>query len=530
MRGTTLVFLALAPGACFDYPAKEASRGDPYEALKPDLPAVKPDERTTWHKDVRAIVEANCVRCHHEGGAGPMPLDTYAATADYRDTMVAYAESGHMPPWPFDVTCNDLAFDRALSELDVETLKAWQADAFPPGLESDYVAPDGDPAFDPAGEVEVALTHGAYTPSAAGSRCFALTPRPSADPTLDPRGWWVTDVRVDTDGNAAQATLYVVPPDAAGDVPPDLPADFDCAALPGGDGGALALYGWVPGKAPLSFAQETALLVETGARFVLKVQWLAGGVADSTRATVWRYGGKRTPNEAQVGLHRATATGAADGGVEVYLPRSEEIVAITPEMTDDGASFQTEYMTGPVGRCLGRAPAWDARFPETLVFSEDEQVNARLGNRLELTCTYDDGGAASGCAATILATFPRFDSIQPLGQTCSGVDQCVLSCTQSTNCLLDCLAWELPACGACAREQLFDGCAATVNATQHDALAACEAQHCAGADGYTPWLQCMLAGCGEALAAVQTTLVDELPSGACNRDNEACVYFVPAEP
>ena len=525
MRGTTLLPLALALGACFDYPDKEAARGNPYEALKPDLPAVETDDRTTWHKDVRAIVEANCTRCHRDGGAGPMPLDTYAATDGYRDTMVAYAESGHMPPWPFDVACNDLAFDRSLSELDIDTLKAWQADAFPPGLESDYVAPEDDATFDPAGEVEVALSHGDSTPSGAGARCFALAPPPSADATLDPRGWWVTDARIDADGNAAQATLYVVPAAAAGAVPSD---DFDCANLPAD---ALALYAWVPGKDPLSFEQETALLVENGSRFVLKVQWLAGGVADTTRATVWRYSGKRTPNEAQVGLHRAFAAGpAVEGGVEVYLPRSEEIFAITPEMTDDGASFQSEYMTGPVGRCLGRSPAWDARFPETLVFDEEEHVNARLGNRLRLTCTYNDGGAASGCAATVLATFPRYDSIQPLGQTCSGVDQCVLSCSQSTNCLLDCLAWELPACGACARAQLFEGCAATVNPTQHGVLASCETEHCAAADGYAPWLQCMLANCGEALAAMQTTLVDELPSGACNRDNESCVYFVPAEP
>ncbi len=526
---------SVAIGACTDYPSDVPPRGNPYEYLRPEgsgSDTTTPTERTTWHKDVRAIVEQRCVRCHQADGVGPMSLESYAAAKPYFATMAAHVESGYMPPWPFDEQCHDLAVVRGLSDDDKQVFADWKGAAFVEGREEDYVAPVAAPVFDPAGEVEVELTRAAYTPSGDEARCFLLSKKVSADATLDPRGWWVTDLRINPDKAAQiqQATLYLLAPDETAAVPADdggYPCDYGA-----GTPGEVALTSWVPGQVPTSYAQETALLVPFGSRFVLRIRYRAGDLAvveaDATSATVWRYGGKRTPNTAQVRLHTVRATGTA--AVDSYLPSSQTIVGVTPEMAPGGASLKLEYFIGPAGTCLAASDRWDPRFPETLMFAEGRATKALLGYTTRLTCTYEDGTASPACRATLVSTVPRYDSIQPLGQTCSGVDNCLLSCTSSATCLLDCIAWEQPACGECARDQLFGACAQTANPTQYDNLATCQAANCAAAGDFPGWLSCMLDKCKSQLVIMQSSLESALPLGTCNRENESCVYVAPVSP
>lgn len=525
----------LALGACTDYPSTVAPRGNPYEYLRPpggESDTTPATDRTTWHKDVRPIVEASCVRCHNSAGIGPMSLASYAAAEPWFATMAAHVESGYMPPWPFDEDCHDLAVVRGLSDDDKQVFADWKDDAFAEGRVEDYVAPAAPAAFAPAGEVEVELTRAAYTPSGDEARCFLLSKKVTADATLDPRGWWLTDLRINPDQAAQiqQATVYLLAPGETAAVPAG--DDGYACDLGAGTGGEVAVLAWVPGQAPTSFAQETALLVPYGSRFVLRLRYrasdLATVLADATSVTVWRYGGKRTPNAGQVRMHTVRATGTAP--VDSYLPSSQTILGVIPEMGPGGASLKLEYFIGPAGTCLAASDRWDARFPETLMFAEGRATKAILGYTTRLTCTYEDGTASPACRATLVSTVPRYDSIQPLGQACSGVEDCLAACSASATCLLDCIAWEEAACGECARTQLFDTCAQAANATQYDNLATCEAANCAAAGPFPEWLSCMLAACKTQLVIMQSTLESELPKGTCNRENESCVYMVPASP
>lgn len=534
MRALTLLSLSVAASVgCTDYPDAVDPYGDPYALLKPggSFVAAGSSYEISWHRDVRPLVETYCVRCHKGDGIAPMSLETYADTAAHRDAMVSHVESGYMPRWPYDAECHDLAVNRSLSDDQRQVFADWRAADYPAGAQGDYPGPPAKPDFDPAGSDEITLATPAYTPSADGPRCFLLSARVGSDATGDSPGWWVTDMQITPEHGdmVQQATLYLITPGEAGAVP----SANDGYACPDGAGteSEVALLAWVPGQGPLSFAQETALLIPTGSRFVMRVRYrvshLANVPSETTAATLWRYEGRRAPSLDQIRMFSVRAGGATP--VERFLPHSQRIIGVVPEMTSSGQTLTLEYMTGPVGTCLGRSSSWDARFSETLLFAEDRSTFAIFGNRTRLGCTFGDGNAATGCRATIIGSFPRFDSIQPLGRTCSGVHECLSACSGSSSCLIDCIGYEQPACHACAREQLFDTCAAMANETQHQAFAACENERCGALSEYDPWLQCMLTNCKSELDIIAAALESELPKGSCNRPEEPCVY-VPVGP
>ena len=536
-RFIVAVGIAGSLAGCMDYPDAVAPHGNPFDYLKPDLgslPLVDTSDGessggTTWHKDVRAIVEANCVRCHSSDGVGPMALDTFDAAQPYFDTMAAYVDSGRMPPWQFDDECREFAVTRGLSDDQKAVFAAWKAAGFPIGVASDYVAPEPPATFDPQGEVQVDMTRAAYSPTGAEARCFLLDQRVSVTGTMDTRGWWVTDLRVNPDKAALvqQATLYMLAPDEVAGVPSGA-AGYACD-FGAGTEGEVALVSWVPGAAPTSFPQETALLVPAGSRFVLRLRYARAGVDDATSVTLWHYLGRRTPTaeRGQIGAFTAT-TG------EHYLPHGQSLFAVIPEMSPGGESFLAEYLVGPIGTCQAESKAWDERFPETLPFAEGRLTNALMAQRTRVTCTHEAGASDPRCRATFFGRFPLYDglaaSIQPLGQPCSGVEGCLAQCSGQAYCLLNCIAWELPACGECARTQLFsDTCAAAVAGTTAYASFTPCLTSCPAEGDFSEWLGCLFASetCAAALNVYTSALTDGLVGGACNRPDEACLFMSP---
>lgn len=518
IRTTLGLVTVLGLPGCTDYPREVgAYGGNPYAYLYPPWEVRAPSERTTWHGDVRPLVERHCVRCHRDGGVGPMPLDTFEATDGYRESMVAYVESGHMPPWSFDASCRELASSRALSAAEREAFVDWRAAGFLPGADSDYVAPQPPGPPDTPTGIEVPLGRAPFTPTGDGARCFLLEQKITSNDTLDARGWWVTGLRIDPDREdlVQQATLYLIAPEDASLVPAD-DGGYPCE-LGAGTPREVALVAWVPGAAPLVFSQESALLVPFGARFAMRVQYRTNGrqdlPADATSATLWRLEGRRAPAVAQV---RAHALGAATGDDTVFLPHSETIFALTPEPSEAAASLALSYPGSPA-ICLARADDWAPGWQETLHFAADQRVI--LDNPVTFACSDSAGAPLPGCRVHVLATAPLYDSIEPLGQTCSGVQDCTDACAGTTTCLIDCLAWEVPACGDCALAQLRDEtCAGS-------APRPCEEASCAAHDDYAGWLACMLERCRTELGILQESFTSALESGRCNRDAEPCLYF-----
>lgn len=96
-------------------------------------------ERVTYHRQVSRIVQAHCLECHHVGGAGPFPLDSYDAVAGRAATIRRVLRDNFMPPWFAAPGAGPWANDPSLSAWERRTLFRWL----------DAGMPAGDPAESP---------------------------------------------------------------------------------------------------------------------------------------------------------------------------------------------------------------------------------------------------------------------------------------------------------------------------------------------------------------------------------------------
>ena len=92
-------------------------------------PNAGPATAVTYHRDVARILQQNCVRCHHDQGIAPFPLDDLASVKDHAKTIKRVLAEGTMPPWfaaaPKDGGSSPFANDCSLASKDKSDLLAW---------------------------------------------------------------------------------------------------------------------------------------------------------------------------------------------------------------------------------------------------------------------------------------------------------------------------------------------------------------------------------------------------------------------
>lgn len=133
---------------------------------------------TTWHRDIRPIVDKKCAaECHRSGGIGGVVFDGVSAPA-YAKLIGAKVSAGEMPPWPPGPLSVPLADSRALTAGEIAEFVRW-AEQPALGNPSDYKAPVITPRFDPGGGPTItALMAKPYAPPPTTSfdelRCFII--------------------------------------------------------------------------------------------------------------------------------------------------------------------------------------------------------------------------------------------------------------------------------------------------------------------------------------------------------------------
>lgn len=115
-------------------PKGDKAKGDakPVAAPKPAwLEGAKLEP--TWEGGARLIVENRCADCHRPGGLAPMSFSTWQETKKWSKGFKESIVSRSMPPWPASPESGPFANSRALTDEEMDVLKAWADAGFPKG-------------------------------------------------------------------------------------------------------------------------------------------------------------------------------------------------------------------------------------------------------------------------------------------------------------------------------------------------------------------------------------------------------------
>ena len=155
--------LACAPGCGSDTSSATATAEAPSSASAPSasgrlaVPSAKANP--TFTRDVAPIVFDNCAPCHHDGGAAPFPLISYADVRRRADEIVEMTGKRLMPPWPPVQGHGRFKGERRLADAQIETLARWAQIGTPEGTAGDLPpAPASHRGGWPLGAPDLVLT------------------------------------------------------------------------------------------------------------------------------------------------------------------------------------------------------------------------------------------------------------------------------------------------------------------------------------------------------------------------------------
>jgi hypothetical protein len=161
-------FLMLAAAGCMS-PASKAE-------LPVALPAAVPT--TSWHRDVRPLVELHCRNCHTVGGIGTFTLDSLEQARQFAPAMASAVAARRMPPFPAAADCGGPFVDEnRLSDAEIALFQTWAMEGGPEGdpAEAKQVMPPAKPVL---ASVDLTLrATSPYTPRGADDyHCFVIDP------------------------------------------------------------------------------------------------------------------------------------------------------------------------------------------------------------------------------------------------------------------------------------------------------------------------------------------------------------------
>ena len=251
------------------------------ETPPPDRREPPKVEEVTYHKDVRAIIEAKCQGCHQPNNIGPFSLTNFAEVNKLKTAIVDSITSGRMPPWQPDNSCNEYQHDFSMSKEEIKTVSDWVKAGAPEGDPKAYKKPEETNTLELREDLTIKLPV-AYTPKQQGDdyRCFIM------DWPKD-KETFVTGFRVNADNKAIAHHLiaYVIPPkhiktfQAYDDK--DADPGYTCYGGPTGEGSnniaALTGIGWIgawaPGRDTNILPKGTGIRIPAGSKVVVQMHY-----------------------------------------------------------------------------------------------------------------------------------------------------------------------------------------------------------------------------------------------------------------
>jgi hypothetical protein len=98
----------------------------------------------TWDVEISRIFQARCVSCHTDGGAAPMPLETYEQARPWARAIRDEVLARRMPKWHAARGYGDFTNDPSLSPFEVGLIASWAGGGAPKRLPRASI-PEADP-------------------------------------------------------------------------------------------------------------------------------------------------------------------------------------------------------------------------------------------------------------------------------------------------------------------------------------------------------------------------------------------------
>ena len=94
----------------------------------------------TYRRDIRPILEKNCVACHSPGRVAPMSFATYEDARPWATQMKAVVTKQKMPPGIVERHYGLFGDDGSLSQMDIDAIAQWADAGAPEGPAQETVA------------------------------------------------------------------------------------------------------------------------------------------------------------------------------------------------------------------------------------------------------------------------------------------------------------------------------------------------------------------------------------------------------
>ncbi|MEP7344105.1 MAG: MBOAT family O-acyltransferase [Gemmatimonadaceae bacterium] len=124
-----------------DRQIRVAATAAPGCALGADSAPLVTTPPITYQHDVSRIIQARCLTCHRQGGAGPFPLDSYDHVVSHGDRIRAVLTEGRMPPWFAAPGAGPWANNPTLTPLEKGAIFSWLDRGAPKGDSADAPIP-----------------------------------------------------------------------------------------------------------------------------------------------------------------------------------------------------------------------------------------------------------------------------------------------------------------------------------------------------------------------------------------------------
>jgi hypothetical protein len=275
----------------------------------------------TYYGQVEAILAANCLGCHIAGGIAPFSLENPETVVRLAHGIKYAVENNIMPPWLPGPQSPAMLDERKLTSEDKATLLAWVAAGTPLGDVSQRPAKSQPTEQAKPQPDRIMAMDTAYSPNKSlldDYRCFLLDPQIKQDTNI--KGY---DILPGAGKLVHHVVLFLVNPDLAKAAEEQDKAEagpgWTCFGGPG-VGSSTALPGvlgfWAPGTSGTTFPKNTGRLFRAGTKIVMQMHYntinMTTPVQDVTKTALYY-----VPEETSVDILRGTALLAP---VEVRCP------------------------------------------------------------------------------------------------------------------------------------------------------------------------------------------------------------------